>query len=109
MRVKVGVNRFGCVGQLVTRGAFNSVRVDIVAVSDPFTDINYMVYMFQCNFAHTSSIVQPKAENGKLVINGRPFSKAVGKVIPELNGKLTSMALRASSPNVLIVPSRKSC
>ena len=40
-----------------------------------------------------------KAENGKL-INGKPVSKAVGKVFPELNGKLTNMTFHISTPNV---------
>nr|XP_025848508.1 glyceraldehyde-3-phosphate dehydrogenase-like isoform X2 [Vulpes vulpes] len=54
--VKVGVNGFGRIGRLVTRAAFNSGKVDIVAINDPFIDLNYM------------------AENGKLVINGKSIS-----------------------------------
>ncbi|XP_041627808.1 glyceraldehyde-3-phosphate dehydrogenase, testis-specific-like [Vulpes lagopus] len=42
--VKVRVNGFGCIGHLVTRAAFNSGKVDIVAINDPFIDLNYMVY-----------------------------------------------------------------
>ena len=42
-KVKVGVNRFGRTGRLVTRAAFNSGKVDIVAINDPFIDLNYMV------------------------------------------------------------------
>ncbi|KAK1346402.1 LOW QUALITY PROTEIN: hypothetical protein QTO34_000258 [Cnephaeus nilssonii] len=43
--VKVGVNGFGRIGRLVTRAAFNSGKVDIVAINDPFIDLNYMVYI----------------------------------------------------------------
>jgi len=33
--VKVGVNGFGLFGRLATRAAFNSGKVDIIAINDP--------------------------------------------------------------------------
>lgn len=49
MVVKVGIIRFGCIGDLVTRANFSStsVKVEIFAINDPFIDLNYIVYMFQ--------------------------------------------------------------
>ncbi|KAL0594254.1 Glyceraldehyde-3-phosphate dehydrogenase [Plecturocebus cupreus] len=55
-KVKVRVNGFGRIGHLVTRASFNSGKVGIVAINDPFIDLNYMT------------------ENGKLVINGNPIT-----------------------------------
>ncbi|XP_063475388.1 glyceraldehyde-3-phosphate dehydrogenase-like [Symphalangus syndactylus] len=70
VKVKARVDRFGLVGRLVTRAAFNSAKVDIVAINDPFIDLNYIVYMFQYGSTDGKFHGTVKAENGKLVITG---------------------------------------
>ncbi|XP_008568882.1 PREDICTED: glyceraldehyde-3-phosphate dehydrogenase-like [Galeopterus variegatus] len=69
--VKIRVNRFSRIGHLLTRAAFNSGKVDIVAINDPFIDLNYMVYVFQYDSTHGKFHGTVKAENRKLIVNGK--------------------------------------
>ncbi|KAG9279425.1 glyceraldehyde-3-phosphate dehydrogenase-like isoform X1 [Astyanax mexicanus] len=72
--VKVGINGFGRIGRLVTRVAFLTEKVDIVAINDPFIDIEYMVYMFTYDSTHGRFKGEVKSENGKLFINNHPIT-----------------------------------
>jgi glyceraldehyde 3-phosphate dehydrogenase len=74
--VKASVSRIGRIGRLLTRAAICSPldKVEIVAIKNPFIDLNYMVYMFQDDSTHGKFNGTVKAENGKLVINGKPIT-----------------------------------
>ena len=62
--VKVGINGFGRIGRLVFRAAIERGDVEVVAVNDPFIDLDYMMYMLKYDSAH------PKTSLGKkLVLN----------------------------------------
>ncbi|KAJ1374373.1 glyceraldehyde 3-phosphate dehydrogenase Gpd3 [Parelaphostrongylus tenuis] len=49
---KVGINGFGRIGRLVLRAAVEKDTVSIVAVNDPFINIDYMVYLFKYDSTH---------------------------------------------------------
>ncbi len=51
-KVKVGVNGFGRIGRLVFRAAMENPNVDVVAINDPFIDLDYMVYMLRYDTVH---------------------------------------------------------
>jgi len=72
--VKVGINGFGRIGRLVTRAAFSSKKVDIVAINDPFIDLEYMVYMFKYDSTHGRFHGEVKAEGDKLVVDGHKIT-----------------------------------
>lgn len=40
---RASLPRFGRIGRLVTRAAVLSGKVQVVAINDPFIDLNYMV------------------------------------------------------------------
>jgi len=70
---KVGINGFGRIGRLVLRAAL-SKGVDVVAVNDPFIDLDYMVYMFKYDSTHGRYKGDVKAEGGKLVVDGKAIA-----------------------------------
>jgi len=69
--VKVGINGFGRIGRIVFRNALQLQGLDIVAINDPFIDLNYMVYMFKYDSVHGRYKGSVEAKDGKLVIEGK--------------------------------------
>ncbi|XP_022798778.1 glyceraldehyde-3-phosphate dehydrogenase-like [Stylophora pistillata] len=74
MVVKIGINGFGRIGRLVMRASLSENAVQVVAVNDPFIDLDYMVYMFKFDSTHGRFKGTVEAKDGKLVINGNPIS-----------------------------------
>jgi len=74
MKAKVGINGFGRIGRIVFRNALIADSIDIVAINDPFIDLEYMAYMFKYDSTHGRFKGTVETKNGKLVINGKPIS-----------------------------------
>jgi glyceraldehyde 3-phosphate dehydrogenase len=68
-KAKVGINGFGRIGRLVLRAAIEKDTVDVVAVNDPFIDLDYMVYMFKYDSTHGRFKGDVKHEGGKLIVS----------------------------------------
>ncbi|KAF9938006.1 hypothetical protein BGZ67_000645 [Mortierella alpina] len=189
MSINIGINGFGRIGRLVLRAALANKNVKVVAINDPFIDLNYMAYMFKYDSTHGRYKGEVSIKDGHLVVDGHDIivyqnmkpeeiqwgaanaeyvvestgvfttiekaslhlrggakkvalmttvhattatqktvdgpsskdwrggrgaganiipsstgaAKAVGKVIPDLNGKLTGMAFRVPTPDVSVV------
>ncbi len=73
--IKVGINGFGRIGRLVFRAAVSQPEVfEVVGINDPFIDLDYMVYMIKYDTIHGKFQGDVKAENGKLVVNGKAIA-----------------------------------
>ena len=72
--VKIGINGFGRIGRLVTRAASANPNVQIVAINDPFMDLEYMVYQFKYDSVHGRFKGTVEAIDGQLVINGNAIT-----------------------------------
>jgi len=78
---KIGINGFGRIGRLVLRAAIDK-GAEVVAVNDPFIDIDYMVYMFKYDSTHGVFKGEVKASGKDLVVNGHTI-KVFNEMKPE--------------------------
>lgn len=75
MAIKIGINGFGRIGRLVFRAAVSQPETfEVMGINDPFIDLDYMVYMVKYDTIHGRFNGEVKAENGKLVVNGKEIS-----------------------------------
>merc|ERR1719498_1061089 len=67
---KLGINGFGRIGRLVCRAATAHPGANVVAINDPFMDIDYMVYLFKYDSVHGRFDGTVEAGDGCIIING---------------------------------------
>ena len=104
MSVKVGINGFGRIGKLAFQAALKNDEVEVVAVNDPFITSDYMAYMVKFDSAHGRFNGDIKAEEGKLIVNGKtinvynemdpnniPWGKEEVEYVLECSGVFTTM------------------
>ncbi|MCQ4935845.1 MULTISPECIES: type I glyceraldehyde-3-phosphate dehydrogenase [Anaerotignum] len=110
--VKVGINGFGRIGRLVFRAAMERGDADVVAVNDPFIDVEYMIYMLKYDTAHGRYNAKMEEKDGKLIINGKeiivyncmdpkeiPWKEAGAEYVLESTGLFTTMDKAAAHFN----------
>jgi len=74
MPAKMGINGFGRIGRLVFRAAMANPDVEVVAVNDPFMDIEYMVYMLKYDSVHGKYPGTVEKGDNALVVDGKNVS-----------------------------------
>jgi glyceraldehyde 3-phosphate dehydrogenase len=71
MVVKVGINGFGRIGRLVFRASLEKPQdVQVVAINDPFIDLEYMLYLTKYDSTHGRFKGNAAIVDGKFVVNG---------------------------------------
>lgn len=68
---KIGINGFGRIGRLVLRASLDKPGADVVAVNDPFLDVNYMMYLFKFDSTHGRYKGCVSTDGTNLVVNGK--------------------------------------
>ena len=52
MLAKIGINGFGRIGRLVFRAAVHSDKGQVLAINDPFMDVDYLMYQLKYDSVH---------------------------------------------------------
>ncbi len=103
--VKVGINGFGRIGRLMLRASLEEAEhsnIKVVAINDPFLDIEYACYLYNFDTIHGKSKDEARVENGKIKIKDREISfisslnpedigwdKYGAEIVAEATGKFT--------------------
>nr|AZL94329.1 glyceraldehyde-3-phosphate dehydrogenase [Nephromyces sp. MMRI]AZL94336.1 glyceraldehyde-3-phosphate dehydrogenase [Nephromyces sp. MMRI] len=70
MVVSLGINGFGRIGRLVFRAAMENPEVRVVAVNDPFMDVEYMAYQLKYDSVHGQYPHDIACKEGILIVGG---------------------------------------
>lgn len=74
MVYNVGINGFGRIGRLVMRAILEHPEINVVAINDPYLDVEYMLYLFKYDSTHGRFKGQISGKDGKLHIEGHNIS-----------------------------------
>ncbi|GBB99073.1 hypothetical protein RclHR1_03400025 [Rhizophagus clarus] len=103
MATKVGINGFGRIGRVILRIAHNYPDIEVVAINDPFIDLDHMAYLFKYDSTYGRFKGDVAVKNGILLIYGKeinvftkknpeeiPWNQVGVKVVVESSGAFTS-------------------
>ena len=71
MEVKLGINGFGRIGRLVMRASLEREDVEVLAINDPFIDVEYMKYMLTYDYNSWKIKCKSRSSRWNLVVNGK--------------------------------------
>lgn len=74
MAIQVGINGFGRIGRIVFRAAQHNENIEIVAINDPFIELDYMVYMLKYDSTHGPYKGEVSHKDGKLIVDGKAIT-----------------------------------
>ncbi|KAJ2260862.1 hypothetical protein GGI01_002702 [Coemansia sp. RSA 376] len=69
--IQIGINGFGRIGRLVLRASLLNANVRVVAINDPFMEVDYMSYLLRYDSTHGRIKGDVSVKDGKLIVNGQ--------------------------------------
>jgi glyceraldehyde 3-phosphate dehydrogenase len=106
--VKLGINGFGRIGRLVARCASLRDDIELVAVNDPFMDLDHMVYMFKYDSTHGRYKGTVEAKDGNLIIDGKTVTVFASKDPAEIGWGAAGVDIVCESTGVFTVVEKAS-
>ena len=122
---KIGINGFGRIGRLVLRASIDRDDVQVVAVNDPFIDVEYASYLLRYDTIHGHFKGDVEVKGNSLIVNGKeikffaerepnliPWKESGAEYIAEATGKFTGLEganlhLQAGAKKVIITAPAK--
>ena len=119
-KIRVAINGFGRIGRQVLRIASKRSNLEVVAINDPFLEVDYAKYLLTYDTVHKKFNEDVKVDGDSLVINGKktkffaeldptklPWKELKIDVVIEASGKYTSydkakVHLEAGAKKVLV-------
>lgn len=103
-KIKVGINGFGRIGRLALRASWHWPEFEFVQINDPAADAATYAHLLKFDSVQGTWPEAVSAENGALIINGKPVrittNKAIGDtdwsgcdVVIEASGKMKTVAV----------------
>ena len=72
-KIKIGINGFGRIGRLILRVCAKRKDVEVVAINDPFMDLDYAKYLFTHDTIHGKFDGNCEVKDNKLYVDGLPI------------------------------------
>lgn len=88
---KIAINGFGRIGRLALRLISDMDNMEVVAINDPFIDVDYAAYMFKYDTIHGKFKGEITTCGNKLVVNGKEIDFYNEKEIENLNWAKTGV------------------
>ena len=82
---KIAINGFGRIGRLALRLISEMDNMEVVAINDPFIDVDYAAYMLKYDTIHGKFKGEIASCGNKLVVNGKEIDFYNEKEIENLN------------------------
>lgn len=106
---KIAINGFGRIGRIALRLISDMDNMEVVAINDPFIDVDYAAYMLKYDTIHGKFNGEITTCGNKLVVNGKEIDFYNEKEIENLNWAKTGVdiVLEASGKFTKAEESRK--
>ena len=99
-KVRIGINGFGRIGRLILRASLDFPNVEVVAVNDHSSNVDYMVYMLKYDTVHGKFDADVYVDNGYLVVNGKRIRLAWVTLSPEAEATISSVSFSAMCSSI---------
>jgi len=124
---KIGINGFGRIGRQLLRLSFEFDDIDVVAINDPFVDVEYAKYLFMYDTVHGNFNGTCDVDGDCLVVNGKKvkffnslnpeeigWGSVGADIVCEATGKFTKAEdaerhLKGGAKQVVITAPGKNC